>query len=57
MTYQDGEKLAAELEIKFFETSVYNYIGVEEAFMSVARDAWARVNGIFSFMLLLYQNV
>ena len=38
ITNEEGKKLAAEYNIKYYETSVKNSIGVEEVFLSIIKE-------------------
>eukprot|EP00761_Pharyngomonas_kirbyi_P012284 gb/GECH01012311.1/.p1 GENE.gb/GECH01012311.1/~~gb/GECH01012311.1/.p1 ORF type:complete len:217 (+),score=46.29 gb/GECH01012311.1/:1-651(+) len=43
ITKEQGEQLAQEYDIKFFETSAKNNINVEEAFLTIAQDIKKRL--------------
>ena len=45
VTFTEGENLAREFKIKFFETSASDDIHVEDAFMNLAADVVNRVRG------------
>jgi len=43
VSYEDGENLAKEYNIKFFETSAKQDIGVEKAFVTLATEVKQRL--------------
>eukprot|EP01031_Cornospumella_fuschlensis_P030365 gene30364-36689_t len=43
VTYEEGEALAREYNISFFETSAVNDINVDEAFMRIIKDVHTRL--------------
>lgn len=43
VTFEDGENLAREFNIPFFETSAMNNINVDDAFMRITKDVTARI--------------
>ena len=45
VSYGEGENLAKEFKIKFYETSAVEDICVEECFLNIANDVVRRVSG------------
>ncbi len=43
VTFEEGEALAKEFKIPFMETSAFNDINVEEAFMRITKDVYGRI--------------
>jgi hypothetical protein len=43
VTFEEGENLAKEYNVSFFETSAINDINVDEAFMRITKDVSARI--------------
>ena len=43
VSYEEGEALAREFKIKFIETSAFNDINVDEAFMRITTEVYNRV--------------
>jgi len=43
VTFEDGEALAKEFKMPFLETSAFNDINVEEAFMRISTDVYSRI--------------
>jgi GTPase SAR1 family protein len=44
VTYEEGESLAREFKMAFFETSAMTDINVEEAFMTIAKQVKDRLD-------------
>ena len=45
VSYGEGENLAKEFKIKFYETSAVEDLNVEECFLNIANDVVNRVSG------------
>ncbi len=43
VSFEEGEALAKEFKIPFMETSAFNDINVEEAFMRITKDVYSRI--------------